>query len=69
MDKINSFFGYNCINQVTLKIVHNIVKSNVKVVTSIKNLSLIEGKLKKVNDERLKNYLNNFLKAYNDKNK
>jgi hypothetical protein len=49
--------------------VHNIVKSNVKVVTSIKNLSLIEGKLKKVNDERLKNYLNNFLKAYNDKNK
>jgi hypothetical protein len=69
IDKINSFFGYNCINQVTLKIVHNIVKSNVKVVTSIKNLSLIEGKLKKVNDERLKNYLNNFLKAYNDKNK
>ena len=26
MDKINSFFGYNCINQVTLKIVEEKIK-------------------------------------------
>ena len=69
IDKINSFFGYNCIKHITLKIVHNIVKSNGKVFTSIKNFSKIENKLKKVNNEKLKNYLNNFLKAYNEKNK
>ena len=27
IDKINSFFGYNCISQVTLKIVQNKIKS------------------------------------------
>ena len=69
IDEINSFFGYTCIKPITLKIVDNIVKSNGKVFTSIKNFSKIENKLKKVNNEKLKNYLNNFLKAYNEKNK
>ena len=27
MDKINSFFGYNCISKVTLKILHNTIKN------------------------------------------
>ena len=69
IDKINSFFGYNCISQITLKIVQNKLIHNQKVFPKIKNLSKIEEKMKKVNDKDLKNSLNNFLKAFNEKNK
>ena len=69
IDKINSFFGYNCISHVTLKIVQNTIKSNNKVFPKIKNLSNIEEKMKKVNNKELKNSLNNFLKAFNERNK
>ena len=69
IDKINSFFGYNCISHVTLKIVQNTIKSNNKVFPKIKNLSKIEEKMKKVNNKELKNSLNNFLKAFNERNK
>ena len=69
IDKINSFFGYNCINQVTLKIVQNKIKLNEKVFSKIKNLSKIEEKMNKVNDNGLKSSLNNFLKAFNERNK
>jgi hypothetical protein len=69
IDKINSFFGYNCINQVTLKIVQNKIKLNKKVLPKIKNLSKIEKKINKVNDSGLKSSLNNFLKAFNERNK
>jgi len=69
MDKINSFFGYNCINQVTLKIVQNAIKGKKRVFPKIKNLSKIEEKMKKINNSELKSSLNNFLKAFNEKNK
>ena len=69
IDKINSFFGYNCISHVTLKIVQDTIKSNNKVFPKIKNLSNIEEKMKKVNNKELKNSLNNFLKAFNERNK
>jgi len=69
IDKINSFFGYNCISQVTLKIVQDTIKSNEKVFPKIKNFSKIEEKMSKVNDDGLKNSLNNFLKAFNERNK
>ena len=39
IEKINSFFGYNCISHVTLKIVENSIKNNKKVFPKIKNLS------------------------------
>ena len=48
IDGINSFFGYNCIRQVTLKIVQNTIKSNRKVFPKIKNFSKIEKKWKKL---------------------
>ena len=41
IDKINSFFGYNCIGHVTLKIVQNSIKSSSKIFPKIKNLSKI----------------------------
>jgi len=69
IDKINSFFGYNCISQVTLKIVQDKIKLNKKIFPKIKNFSQIEEKMNKVSNEELKNSLNNFLRAFNDRNK
>ena len=67
MDKINSFFGYKCISSVVLKITQNTVKPK-KSFPKIKNFSKIEDKISKVNDDTLKSSLNNFLKAFNERN-
>ena len=69
IDKINSFFGYNCISQVSLKIVQDTIKTNEKVFPKIKNFSKIEEKMNRVTDEGLKSSLNNFLKVFNERNK
>jgi hypothetical protein len=69
IEKINSFFGYNCISHITLKIVQDAIKNNRKVFPKIKNLSKIKKKMNKVNNGDLKNSLNNFLKAFNERNK
>ena len=68
MDRINSFFGYNCINQVTLKIVEEKIKPRQNKFPKIKDFSKINEKMGKVNNSQLKNSLNNFLKAFNEKN-
>ena len=67
MDKINSFFGYKCISKVVLKIVQNTVKPK-KDFPKIKDFSKIEDEMSKVNDDTLKSSLNNFLKAFNERN-
>ena len=69
IDKINAFFGYNCISHITLKIVQDKIKHNDKVFPKIKDLSKIKEKMSKVNNEELKSSLNNFLKAFNDRSK
>ena len=69
IDKINSFFGYNCISHITLKIVQDSFKKNEKVFPKIKNYSKIEEKMSKVDNTELKSSLNNFLKAFNERNK
>ena len=69
IDKINSFFGYNCIGNIKLKITQDKIKLNEKVFPKIKNLSKIEEKMSRVNDDSLKSSLNNFLKAFNERNK
>ncbi len=68
IDKINSFFGYNCISQIILKITQDKINTNEKVFPKIKNFSRIEKKMNKVKDEDLKSSLNNFLKAFNERN-
>ena len=69
VDKINSFFGYNCIETISLKIIQDkIIKKN-NILPKIKNFKKIDEKIKKVKDSRLKNSLGNFLKVYNDRNK
>ena len=67
MDKINSFFGYKCISYIKLKIVQNKLKP-IKAYPKIKEFSKIENRVKKIKDDGLKNSLNNFLKAYNERN-
>ena len=69
MDKVNSFFGYECISHVTLKITQNTISKDKKIFPKIKNFSKIEKKMSTVNNIDLKNSLNNFLKAFNEKNK
>ena len=69
IDKINSFFGYNCIGQVTLKIVQEKIKPKQNQFPKIKNLSKINKKIDSVKNNQLKSSLNNFLKAFNERNK
>ena len=69
IDKINSFFGFNCISHVTLKIVQDKINRESKVFPKIKNLSQIEEKMRKVNNEELKSSLHNFIKAFNERSK
>ena len=69
IDKINSFFGYDCINQITLKIVQEKINSKQNQFPKIKNFSEINEKIDKVNNSQLKSSLNNFLKAFNERNK
>ena len=68
LDKINSFFGYNCINQITLKIVQEKIEFKKDQFPKINDLSKINEKMNKVKDNQLKNSLNSFLKAFNERN-
>ena len=69
IDKINSYFGYNCISHVTLKIAQDTIKSKNMFFPKIKDISKIEERLKKINNSELKLSLKNFIKAYNERNK
>ena len=69
IDKINSFFGYNCIKNISLKIIQEKIIKKDKLLPKIKNLKNINEKIKNVNNPQLKISLSNFLKAYNEKNK
>ena len=66
-DKINSFFGYNCICNVNLKIVQPEINKQTKNFQKIKNLNEIKKKMEKINNNKLKISLSNFLKAYHEK--
>jgi len=68
IEKINSFFGYSCINKIILKIVTEKVKNRRNEFPRIKNLSKINQKIEEINNDELKSSLNNLLKAYNGKN-
>ncbi len=69
IDQINAFYGYNCIKEIRLKIVQNKLKEKNQIYSKIKNFDLIREKMKKVENKHLKYSLNNFLKAFNDKNR
>ena len=69
IDKINSFFGYNCIKKISLKIVEEKIVEESKILPKIKDFKKIDERIKSVNDSQLKSSLISFLKAYNEKNK
>ena len=69
IDKINSFFGFDCIKRISLKIVEDKIMNKNKMLPRIKDCKKIDEKIKKVNDARLKKSLSNFLKAYHDRSK
>ena len=69
IDSVNSFFGYNCINQIKLKIINENVQLKKNDIIKIKNISLINEKIKRVKNEQLKESLGKLIKAFNDKNK
>ena len=68
IEKLNSFFGYNCIGQIKLKIAPNKIKEKNKIFPKIKNISEIERKMDKIDNSELKISLNNLIKAFNEKN-
>ena len=68
IDQINSFFGYNCIKNISLKIIQEKIIKKDKLLPKIKNLKKINEKIKNVDNSRLKISLSNFLKAYNARN-
>ena len=68
IEKINSFFGYNCINNIKLKIIQNKIKKRNVTFPKIKYLDKVEEKMNNVKDNKLKNSLKNFIKAYNERN-
>jgi len=69
IDKINSFFGYKYISNVTLKTVRDKVVKNNKRFQKLKNNKKKKKKINKVNDNQLKGSLNSLLKAYNERNR
>ena len=69
IDKINSFFGYNCIGNIKLKIVQNKIKNYKINLPKIKDFNKIEEKMNKIKNDKLKYSLNNLLKAYNENDK
>ena len=69
LDKVNAFFGYNCISQINLKIIEEKIKPKKNKLPKIKNLSEINNKIASVQNFELKKSLKNFLKAFDEKNK
>ena len=69
MEKLNSFFGYNCISQVTLKIVQEKIQLKKNKFPKISNIMKINENIDRVKDTQLKGSLNIFLKAFNERNK
>ena len=68
IDKINSFFGYNCISNVALKIIEHKFNKQNKILPKLKNLDSVEKKIKNIDNDQLKTSLKKFLKEYNKKN-
>ena len=67
MDKINSFYGFKCINEIKLKVVQE--KKISKKISSLNAAKMnYSNNLKNINNEGLKKMLNKLIEAYNAKN-
>ena len=68
IDNINSFFGYDCITHISLKIVQDKISPKRDKLIKIKNFKKINKKIDEVNNNQLKSSLNNFFKAFTERN-
>ena len=68
IDNVNSFFGYDCITHISLKIVQEKISPKRDKLIKIKNLKKINKKIDEVNNNQLKSSLNNFFKAFTERN-
>ena len=68
IDNINSFFGYDCITHINLKIVQEKISHKRDKLIKIKNFKKINKKIDEVNNNQLKSSLNNFFKAFTERN-
>ena len=68
MDEINSFFGFDCISSIKLKITQSKIEGEKRNLQKIQNLGEIKKKMGKINNEKLKSSLNNLVKAFYGKN-
>ena len=64
IEKINSFFGYKCIKEIKLKIVHKKQKLEKIENSSLKTSSQYTKKLDSIQNQELKKSLNKLIKAY-----
>ena len=69
IDKINSFFGYECISKIILKIVQEKIKTKKNKFPKIKNIDQVNKNIDKIKNTQLKSSLNNFLNAFNEREK
>ncbi len=67
IDKINSYFGYNFIKNIQIKIISSKLTSSFKTQNIKKNKNSFDDNLKKVEDINLKNKLEKLISAYNEK--
>ena len=67
MDKINSFFGFNCIKEVKLKVVQEKKAFKKKLPLNEDKLNY-NNKLEHIENKELKKKLNKLIEAYNAKN-
>ena len=67
MDKINSFFGFNCIKEVKLQVVRERGSLKEDLPTNRAKLNY-SNNLENIKNEKLKKTLNKLIDAYNDKN-
>ncbi|MFL2882890.1 MAG: DciA family protein [Pelagibacteraceae bacterium] len=67
-EKINSFFGYNCIGEIRLKIVQEKKMIIKEIKHKSKPVKRIEQNINQLKNSNLKNSLNQLLKAFSEKN-
>ena len=68
IDKVNSFFGYNYIDQIKLKIVQEKKESKPTKINENSFEKKFKVKMDVIQNKDLKNSLNKLLKAFNEKN-
>ncbi len=68
IDEINSFFGYNYIKEIKLKVVQEKKISIKNNFNSKKNMDHYNKKMEKIKNEDLKDSLTKLIKAYKNKN-